>query len=203
MNHLAHFFLAGEDPGLLIGGFLGDYVKGRLRGERTQAIEAGIKLHRAIDAFTDKHSITRISQQRFEPRFRRFSGIMTDIIYDHFLAFHWKNYHQHDLQTFSNATFRVLLAGVEHFPDTASRSCVQMHEKNALAHYSDGIFVQRSFKYLSGRLSRANPLAEGYIQFMNNRSGLETDFQAFFPELMKFVEHWKAQFSCHEQDSIS
>ncbi len=197
MNHLAHFFLAGRDPDLLVGGFLGDYVKGRLHGERTQAIEAGIKMHRSIDTFTDNHRKTRSSQRRFEPKFRRVSGIMTDIIYDHFLAIHWKDYHHLDLQTFSDATFDILLASTEHFPDTAVRNCARMNEANSLVHYRNEEFVDRSLHYLSGRLSRANPLAEGFIQFQNNREGLESDFQAFFPELMKFVENWKSEHTGH------
>lgn len=197
MNHLAHFFLAGQDPDLIVGGFLGDYVKGRLRGERTLAIEAGIKLHRAIDAFTDRHPITRASQRRFEPRFRRFSGIMTDIIYDHFLALHWNDYHQLDLQAFSDATFEVLLADTGHFPDSAVRSCKRMYETNTLIHYCNAEFIDQSLNYLSGLLSRDNPMAEGYVQFLNNRDGLECDFAKFFPDLMKFVENWKSEFTCH------
>ncbi len=197
MNHLAHFFLAGQDPDLLVGGFLGDYVKGRLRGERMHAIEAGIKLHRSIDAFTDSHSITRSSQRRFESRFRRVSGIMTDIIYDHFLAIHWKDYHHLELQAFSDTTFEVLLAGTEHFPDIAVRSCVRMHEANTLIHYRSEEFVDRSLIYLSRRLSRDNPLSEGYVQFVNNRKELESDFQAFFPDLINFVENWKLESRSH------
>ena len=34
MNHLAHLLLANDDLNLLVGGFLGDFVKGRLKGER-------------------------------------------------------------------------------------------------------------------------------------------------------------------------
>ena len=55
MNHLAHLLLAERSDGLLVGGFLGDFVKGRLKGDRPPAIEQGIKLHRYIDHFTDHH----------------------------------------------------------------------------------------------------------------------------------------------------
>ena len=55
MNHLAHLLLAERSNGLLVGGFLGDFVKGRLKGDRPTAIEQGIKLHRYIDHHQYKH----------------------------------------------------------------------------------------------------------------------------------------------------
>ncbi len=190
MNHLAHFYLAGSDTNLLVGNFLGDYIKGRLVGKRSAAIETGIRLHRAIDAFTDHHPITRRSQSRFEPRFRRVSGIMTDIIYDHFLACGWSNYHIEHLQTFSDTTFEKLLAHREHFPDNAIQSCERMYENNVLSRYVEPNFIDRSLKYLSTRLSRDNPLMEGYNQFLQNQEDLNLDFQEFFPVLQQFVDAW-------------
>ena len=190
MNHLAHFYLAGDDRNLLIGGFLGDFVKGRLKGERVTAVEDGIKLHRAIDAYTDKHAITRLSQRRFENRFRRFSGIMTDIIFDHLLAVHWHKYHREDLQTFSDTTFEILLGNKEHLPTLAVKTCERMHCSNELLNYRDPKFIDRSFRHLSGRLRRDNPLTEAYGQFLANRDELDSDFSEFFPELTRFANDW-------------
>ncbi len=191
MNHLAHLFLAGGNPDLLIGGFLGDHVKGRLKGERNIKIEQGIALHRSIDVFTDAHDMTRQSQSRFQRQYRRYSGIMTDIIYDHFLALDWYNYHPQDLQSFSNDTFSILLDNVKEFPRTAAHACQRMYDYNALAGYTKDKFIERSFIYLSGRLTRENPLANGFRQFVDNREELHADFEIFFPQLMIFVGEWK------------
>ena len=191
MNHLAHFFLAGDDADLLVGGLLGDYIKGRLKGEYKAAIEAGIKLHRSIDAFTDKHEVTRLSQSRFAPRFRRVSGIMTDIIYDHFLAKNWEIYHELELQRFSDRTFHILFDNEEHLTEPASKAVKGMHAANTIPRYVDELFIDRSLKYLSLKLSRDNPLSEGFEQFLNNKAELEADFGIFFPALITFVDQWK------------
>ena len=71
MNHLAHFYLAHPHEELMVGGFLGDFVKGKLSGKHPHRIELGIRLHRAIDAYTDQHPIVKQSQRRFDPAFRR------------------------------------------------------------------------------------------------------------------------------------
>ena len=52
MNYLAHFHLAGEQPAMIKGALLGDFVKGPLRGQFDAATERGIELHRNIDAFS-------------------------------------------------------------------------------------------------------------------------------------------------------
>ena len=55
MNFLAHFHLAWPDEGLIAGGLEGDYYKGPLRGDLPSGLEQGVRLHRAIDAYTDSH----------------------------------------------------------------------------------------------------------------------------------------------------
>ncbi|KKM01805.1 hypothetical protein LCGC14_1790730, partial [marine sediment metagenome] len=49
MNYLAHIYLSGDHPEVMVGGLLGDFVKGPLRGQLPRAIEEGIALHRKID----------------------------------------------------------------------------------------------------------------------------------------------------------
>ena len=65
MNFLAHFALSSKNQNLSIGSFLGDFVKGRLSGQYNREVEIGIKFHRAVDAYTDHHLLTRLSRERF------------------------------------------------------------------------------------------------------------------------------------------
>ena len=53
MNHLAHCFLSFGDEDILLGNFLGDFVKGHDWEKYPRGIQRGILLHRAIDSFTD------------------------------------------------------------------------------------------------------------------------------------------------------
>jgi len=193
MNHLAHLLLAGSDEGLIAGAFLGDYIKGRLTQDMPGHVVRGIRLHRAIDAFTDSHRLPLESRQRFENRFRRFGSIMTDVIYDHFLAANWHEWHPDHLQQFSDRTFETLFQQREHFPEPAIKSCQRMFEHNSLVNYQDPEFIGRSLRYLSTRLSRENPLDEGFLQFIKQQEQLLADFRKFFPELISYTEHWKQQ----------
>jgi len=190
MNHLAHFLLSEQDSALLVGGLLGDFVKGRLKGQFSPGIENGIRLHRAIDAFTDRHPIVRTSCKRPVPRFRRVAPIMTDIFYDYFLAKHWTQFHGASLEGFSKRITRTILDYDIELPAGPRRFVTYLAETRSLEGYRDTAFIERSFLHLNKRLTRDNPLDVAYSQFAENESGLESDFFAFFPELQQFTYAW-------------
>ncbi len=190
MNHLAHFALAGSDKALMVGGFLGDFVKGRLQGQYPEDIERGIRLHRAIDRYTDQHAIARRSVRRLPARFHRYGGIITDIAYDHLLARNWPIHYDMPLEDFSLNTLETLLAHRDHLPEHALKTAERMHEVNALAGYIQPMFVERSLGYLSTRLKRENPLDEAAREVMNQQELLTLDLNEFFPEVREFCAEW-------------
>ncbi len=191
MNHLAHFVLAGDNTQLRIGSFLGDYVKGRLVGNFDPGIEKGIRLHRAIDAYTDHHRIVKQSQRRLSPEFRRYSGIIIDIVYDHLLAKTWRDYYPWTLQEFSTSTLKELVENSELLPETAAYTARKMQQHNSLASYGEEAFVRNSLDYLSTRLTRSNPLRRAYSEALPHLEDLGVDFSNFYPEVMDFCDEWK------------
>ena len=105
MNHLAHFALAGEEEALVIGALLGDYVKGPLAGRLPAGIEAGVRLHRRIDGFTDSHPVPAALRSLFGPGERRLSGVLLDLYFDHLLVLH------DDLDRFGDLPVVVVIQG--------------------------------------------------------------------------------------------
>lgn len=188
MNHLAHFLLAQEQPELEIGAFLGDFVKGNLRGQFPEDIENGIRLHRKIDAFTDTHSLVKRSCTRFDPTLRRYAPIMIDIFFDHLLARSWQQYHDKSLEEFSDRVFSNLENCTSLLPEPVVRVARRMKQHNVLASYADPNFLTPVLNRLSQRLKHDNPIAEGYGEFEKNRQGLTEDFDAFFPLAVTFAQ---------------
>ena len=191
MNHLAHLALAANDPDLLVGGFLGDYIKGRLVGKLLPGIERGIRLHRAIDRFTDEHKVPGRSRQRFDLRFRRYGGIMTDLAYDHLLAKNWQDFYEEPLADYASRTMSVILAHQVHLPEPARRAAIYMQEKEALVGYRNPAFLHRSLGHVAGRLKHENPLAEAGTEVLKHLAGLHKDLNRFYPELERFCDDWK------------
>lgn len=190
LNHLAHFALAGEDPELVVGNFLGDYVKGRLDDQYPPGIIRGIRLHRAVDSFTDQHAIVKQGHKRFSDSFRRYAGIMTDVYFDYLLARHWHNFYAVPLEDFSRRTLSMLLADGG-LPAKAEQTATRMQQHNSLAGYGNSAFVRNAFTHISGRLKRVNPLLNAFEQCSLHHDGLLSDLEAFYPCLMEYCDDWK------------
>lgn len=191
MNHLAHFYLAGDEPELIIGGFLGDFVKGRLPTTLGAAIDRGIQLHRAIDGFTDRHRHVKHAHRHFSQPLRRFAPIITDIVFDHFLARQWHQFHDEPLPTFARSRLQLMLSAPHILPAPALRAAQRMHDNDSLPKYADTAFVEQSLVHLSSRLSRENNLAEGFGEFMDCYDYLAAAFNGFFPEIQAFSRQWQ------------
>jgi len=63
------------------------YIELRLKGNKyldyPELIQKGILLHRDIDNFTDNNSLHKLAKRNIS---KKYSGIIIDIFYDHFLA---------------------------------------------------------------------------------------------------------------------
>ena len=101
MNFLAHLYLARGDDDLMLGGLLGDFVRGRTALKAySPGVRSGIKMHRRIDRFTDHSRAVRGLRRKFPAEFRRYSGIVIDMAFDHELARHWDQYNDDSLEEF-------------------------------------------------------------------------------------------------------
>ena len=119
MNFLSHLYLAGNSEGLIIGNFIADSVKGSAYNNFSKEIQQGLILHRKIDSFTDSHPVVEQSKQRLRAKYKKYSSVIVDIYYDHYLAINWKKYSE-------NLTF-LLVFGIRIGSNQASLFI--MHKK--------------------------------------------------------------------------
>ena len=188
MNYLAHFHLSYGDDALLVGALLGDFVKGPLRGNLDRRLEQGIWLHRKIDAFTDNNEQLRQLRQRFRPEFHRYSGIMTDVIFDHFLNLHWQKFHGQPLAEFSSEIYQ-LLDNHHQLPPAAQQLATNLRRYDVLGNYAQWQTVESALPRIGQRLNRGrpgrgNPLQEAAAELRMHYEGLERGFLAFYPQLI-------------------
>lgn len=101
MNFLAHLWLADRTQTSLAGSVLGDVVRGSDLSAYPEDIARGIRLHRRVDAATDRHPIMRRAREGFGAGDRRYAGIVLDLAADHALANHWGDFHERPLADFA------------------------------------------------------------------------------------------------------
>ena len=112
MNYLAHLFLAGTHPEMILGNFIADHVKGSDVLNYSENTRKGISMHRAIDTFTDQHPVVKQSISRLRTDFRKYSGVIVDMYYDHYLSAHWDEYSPVDIHTFTKARYNPDVDGL-------------------------------------------------------------------------------------------
>lgn len=193
MNYLAHFHLADavarrsgfDDQGLLIGGLLGDFVKGPLRGAHPHPWEVGIRLHRRIDALTDTHPLTRQCLEDLPKEYRRYGGIMLDLCFDHCLSTQWPRLHPDPLPAFNQRTYRQVLDHAADFPRAASRQMQILADYDVLSGMSDWQRIEAMLKRIGQRIVRANPLANCGPTLARQMPTIEARFLELYPQLIE------------------
>ncbi len=188
MNYLAHVYLSGDSNEVKVGNFIGDYVKGTNYKQYTELVQKGILIHRNIDTFTDRHPIIRRSKSQLNPKYHKYSGIIIDIFYDHFLAKEWENFSQESLKKFVYYFYEVLILHFAILPRRVKQFLPIFILNNWLESYLTiegiGVVLHRMTK----RTSLPDYTKFAIDELSSNYEKYRADFYDFFPKLIQFVE---------------
>lgn len=189
MNFLAHLYLSGDHTKLMIGNFIGDFVKGRNALEKfDREIAAGVELHRAIDAFTDTHPIVTQSKNRLRPKYRHYSGVIVDVFYDHFLARNWNLYHAEPLADYTQRIYKTIQTFHTVLPDDVKQMLPYMIRGNWLVGYAFIEGINQSLTGMSRRTTHVSKMDEASADLVASYAAFKTEFEAFFPLLMSYCK---------------
>ena len=197
MNFLAHAFLSGTDDDVLIGNFIADAIKGNDLKKFREGIQKGITLHREIDSYTDNHPAFLKSKKRIQNRYAKFSGVVVDIYYDHFLAANWQDYSRSDLSEFALHVYGLMLQNYAILPPRSRRILPFMVIHNWLVGYSRFSDLQWVFNGMSRRSKQYNSGMEDAVATLKEHYGdFEKDFRVFFPDLVDASAGFREKLIC-------
>lgn len=199
MNFLAHAFLSGDDPELLIGNFVADSIKGKMLADYPQRIRDGVFLHRAIDSFTDNHAVVRESIEFLRPVFSKFSGVVLDIYFDHFLARNWSQWSEKELSEYVLWVYKILIRRYLALPPRSKRILPFMMAQNWLVGYANFRDLERVFRGMSRRSNFYSGMELAVIFLEENHARIETSFNAYFPDLIRYSNEMIGQIALSEK----
>jgi len=191
VNYLAHIFLSPPDPEQQLGSLIADFTRGQLitlADDYAPGIMQGIALHRKIDSFTDKNAWVLDSKALFSAEYRRYAGIILDILYDHFLNRNWTAYSSVDRGCFIAEFYQLLAQEQASLPIRLKRLAPRIVREDWLGSYHDLQVLDRVYQRISLRLRKPNPLDSALLEVKRLYSPLAENFTRFFPELMAFSE---------------
>lgn len=187
MNFLAHIFLSGKDEELTLGNFFADSLKGKSYLKYPLGIQRGVVLHRAIDFYTDTHPTVRKSISRLFETYGHYSGIIVDILYDHFLAVHWKNYSTIPLDRFVSDFYDLLQRNYAILPKPVQQFMPYMIKDNWLLSYATIEGIGRILHQMNERTNRKSKMNFAVVELEKHYEEFEEEFLSFFEELQLFV----------------
>jgi acyl carrier protein phosphodiesterase len=188
MNFLAHLYLSGNDKDLMIGNFIADAVKGKEIENYKPEIIKGIQLHRDIDNFTDQHPDFRKSVSLIRSKQEKFSGVVMDIFYDHFLAKNWRKYHDIDLRNFTIDFHQTLENRKIELPKKIKMMMPILISEDWLYKYQFIEGIKNVCEGMSRRTRFDSNMANAHLDLLDNYEILETNFNNFFQEILVFVK---------------
>ena len=186
MNYLVHLYLSGNDPEILAGNFMGDFVKGRLNDSSPHPFQDGIVLHRRIDTFAQHHPRFRQSWQRLAPRYGLYRGAMVDLFYDHFLARGWEAWSYEPLEIWLARKQEIVESHSSSLPERL-QGLVPIIFGELLPSYREVEGIGLALERMARRVKRPNPLAGGEEELVSHYMGLQDDFQSFLPAAREFA----------------
>lgn len=187
MNFLAHLLLSGENEEVITGNYVGDFIKGRLSGEKITGWSAdfllGLKLHRHIDMYTDEHPTVREAKRMASKVLGKTAGIATDIYFDYFLAKYFDQFCDESLKSYSDRMYRVILNQDKLIPEHMKSMVRTMIRQDWLNTYETLEGIKLTFSRLSRRADFLDVLVLAEEDLAKNEEFYHDKFNIFFPQL--------------------
>ena len=191
MNWLAHVFLSEPNVEFQLGNLLADVVRGPQRAVMSAEFLRGAVCHKAIDAFTDAHPVTKRSRSRIGSEHRRFSGVLVDVFYDYFLAREWARYSPLALDAYTADFYSRVRAHSIELPPDARAMLDRIVRYDLLGSYARVEGVERALSrlsaYLGTRWRKQFTLESSVRDLLAHEAAFAADFNEFFPALQAHV----------------
>jgi len=192
MNYLAHIFLSGGQPDVMIGNFIADSIKGSKYSSYPAEIQKGILLHRQIDTTTDAHPAFRQSTKRLHKNYGHYSGIIVDIFYDHFLAKNWSEYSDIPLADYIQSFYKLLRDNFEILPANIQKIAPIMMEGNWLLIYAELEGIDRVLAGMNRRTKNRSGMDKAGQELKEFYTLFEADFRLVIKDLQTLSDDFLA-----------
>jgi len=178
--------LSGDDDQILVGNFMGDFVKGVLEDRFPVRIRQGVALHRSIDSFAAGNPLFQQSRLRLSPAIGLYRGVLVDLFYDHFLAVDWDTWCDEPFDEYLQRTRSVVENHLSAIPDPM-QPLIPVIFEDLLPSYHEVAGIGSALERMSRRVRRQNPLAGGEEELIRYYDDLRKDFGQFLPQALVFV----------------
>lgn len=189
MNWLAHAFLSPPEPLVCLGNLLADAIDPRAIGSLHPELRRGVAIHRAIDAAIHVHPAAMDARRALKNTRLRFSGVVTDVVWDYFLLKHWTKFSSEPVDTFIARVYGYERYLPSNVPGDAAAMMRAIVANDFFRSYRtlDGIreVLARLARRVELHRHRRLPLAEAVDDVRAHHAELDACFLRLFPDIVE------------------
>lgn len=189
MNYLAHAYLSFNDPEILVGNMIADFIRGKQIYQFSERIQEGIRIHRQIDDFTDHHPMFIETKRLFNESAGRYNSSFLDITFDHFLALDSEVEPSEGWLLFTEHCYREIERHMPQLPDDFRRFFAYMKKENWLYNYRYKWMMKTTFERLARRAKFLDNDADIFSDFNTHYELLREGYEQFFLDLLLFTKN--------------
>ena len=189
MNFLAHAYLSFNDDEVLLGNMMNDFLKGVDKSTFSTGVQKGIKLHRAIDSFTDTHIATQQAKIFFKPHYRLYSAPIVDVVFDHFLATDKKEFTPQTLIKFAKDVYFRLDTLQSVMPEKFRQIFEYMKRQNWLQGYAEKQNIYHSLNGLKRRSKYLEEMEMAFTIFEKEYDEIKNCFDILWIDLKNYSKN--------------
>jgi acyl carrier protein phosphodiesterase len=201
MNFLAHLWLADAARLPLAGAILGDTLHGALPADLPEPLARSVRLHRRIDAVTDRHPRVQAARRRFEPGTRRYAGIVIDVLFDHVLALEWPAYSGEPLPAFIARAAAAVAAEGRWFAHAGQPPPRSAPFAALLESYGAEAGIEHALRRTATRLRRPQGLIEAMAGWRGHLPQLRGDLPVVLADLRAASNENQTPWPAARQDA--
>lgn len=184
MNFLAHLWLADRTQTSLAGSVLGDVVRGSDLSAYPDEIALGIRLHRRVDAATDRHPLIAAARADFDAGERRYAGIVLDLAADHALAQAWSEFHPESLEAFTRRCGEAMEAAGAWFERGGGSRPRAAGFAELLRSYGSDAGMERAVRRTAARMREPQKLIDAARQWADVSKSLQPNLAELLGALL-------------------
>ncbi len=193
MNHIAHCVLSGNNPDILIGNLLTDWLKPQQKRALNPKYMKGLALHFLIDDFTDGHEEVKKANDLIRDIAGKYAPVVMDIFFDFLLYENWQLYNTRlnvsaIPEIFFQSVYKIIKNDLINIPEAFMPRLVSMINSEWLRSYATQQGLEMVFKMIKKRTHFENNLDNIVPKLFELKPQLNTHFLVFFPELIEAVK---------------
>ena len=160
-------------------------MSGNIQQQWPAEVADGIALHRRVDALTDSLPEVRTARKLFRDETRRVAPVTLDVIWDHFLSYHWdKLVPTITLPAFIKQAKNIIEPQLANTPEGFQTLNTYLWRDRWMERYAEADYLQKVLRGMANRRPRLAALADSYQDFTDNYVQLEALFWQLYPKMM-------------------